>query len=75
MVRMRTTAEQNRDELDAAYVEAHAGVMRCLEEIHARTHDMPAPESDGLNWANVGDMNNVKNELREIVEFLSGYSQ
>jgi len=74
MVRTRT-AEQRRDELDAAYIDAHAFVMHYLDEINARIHDMPAPESDGLNWAHVGSMNKVKDDLREIVEFLSGSGQ
>ena len=74
MIRIRT-AEQKRDKLDAAYIDAHAFVMHYLDEINARIHDMPAPESDGLNWAHVGDMNTIKNDLREIVEFLSGYGQ
>ena len=69
------TKEQIRDELDAAYIDAHALVMHYLDEINARIHDMPAPESDGLNWAHLGSMNKVKDDLREIVEFLSGSGQ
>jgi hypothetical protein len=72
MVRMITTAEQNRDEIDAAYVEAHGAVMRYVGEIHNLVHDLPAPESDGLNWAHVGDMNKVKSDLQQIVRFMSG---
>jgi hypothetical protein len=74
MVPTRTT-EQIRDELDAAYIDAHAFVMHYLDAINARIHDMPAPESDGLNWAHIGSMNKVKDDLREIVEFLSGSGQ
>ena len=74
MVRTRT-AEQRRDELDAAYIDAHTFVMHYLNEISTRIHDMPAPESDDLNWAHVGSMNKVKDDLREIVGFLSGYPQ
>ena len=75
MPRIRKTAEKKRAELDAAYTDAHAFVLHYLDEIAARIHDMPGPESDGLNWTHVGDMNKIKNDLREIVEFVSGYSQ
>jgi hypothetical protein len=72
---MATTAERKRSELNEAYVDAHAFVMHYLDEIQARIHDMPAPESDGLRWGHVGDMNKIKNDLREIVDFLNGYQQ
>jgi hypothetical protein len=75
MVRMRTNAEKNRDDLDAAYVESYAAVMRYLDKIQNLVHDLPAPESDGLNWAHVGDMNKVKTDLQEIARFLSGTDQ
>jgi hypothetical protein len=75
MARTKKSAEQKQAELDAAYADAHAIVLHYLDEIGGRIHDLPAPESDGLNWAHVGDMNKIKNDLREIVEFVSGYSQ
>ena len=75
MVRTTTSAEQNRNNIDAAYIDAHAVAIHYLDEIRARIYDMPAPETDGLNWAHVGDMNRIKSDLREIVEYLTGYSQ
>ena len=74
MIKIATPSEKNQDDLNAAYIDAHAFVIHYLDEIRARIHDMPAPESEGLHWAHVGDMNKVKNDLREIVEFLAGYS-
>lgn len=71
----KKTAEQRRDELDAAYVEAHAFVMHYLDEIHGRIHEMPASESDGLDWGHVGSMNKVKSDLRDIVAFLAGHDE
>ena len=75
MVRMKTTAEQNRENLDAAYIEAHLSVVHYLDDIQARIYDLPAPESDGLRWGHVADMNKIKDDLREIVDFLNGYQQ
>lgn len=71
----KSNAEQNRDEIDAAYVEAHAFVIHYLDEIDGRIHDLPAPESDGLDWGHVGTMNKVKRDLRRIVTFLAGYDE
>jgi hypothetical protein len=72
MTEPQQTAEERRDELDAAYVEAHAFVIHYLNEIHARIHDLPAPASDGLDWGHVGSMNKVKRDLRNVVAFLAG---
>jgi hypothetical protein len=71
----KTTADQNRDEINAAYVEAHAFVIHYLDEIDGRIRDLPAPESDGLDWGHVGTMNKVKRDLRAIVTFLAGYDE
>jgi hypothetical protein len=75
MIRMTTTAEQNRDALDSAYIESYAAVMCYLDKIQDLVHDMPAPETGGLDWADVGSMNKVKTDLQEIVRFLSGSDQ
>ncbi len=71
----RSNAERNRVEMNAAYVEAHAFVIHYLDEIDGRIHDLPAPESEGLDWGHVGTMNKVKRDLRRIVTFLAGYDE
>ena len=75
MNKPKINADQNRDEINAAYVEAHAFVIHYLDEIDGRIHDLPAPESDGLDWGHVGTMNKVKRDLRAIVTFLAGYDE
>jgi hypothetical protein len=72
MIDANGVAIKKRDDLDAAYIEAHASVMRRLEEINVLAHDLPAPECDALNWSHVGSMNKVASDLREIVAFLAG---
>src|SRR4051812_48668302 len=72
MVRMRTSDEKNRDDLDAAYVESYATVISYLDKIQNLIHDLPAPESENLDWADVGSMNKVKIELQDIVRSLTG---
>lgn len=64
------TAEQKRAELDAAYMDAHAFVLHYLNEIQARIHDLPAPESDELRWGHVDTMNQVRRGLRHVVELM-----
>ena len=75
MATTTTTAERNQQALDEAYEDAHAFVIHYLDEIRARIHDLPAPESEGLNWAHVGSMNKIKNDLREVVDFLNNYGE
>ena len=67
--------QQKREDINAAYVEAHAFVIHYLDEIDGRIHDLPAPESDGLDWGHVGTMNKVKRDLGAIVTFLAGYDE
>ncbi len=71
----RPDAKDDHAEMNAAYVEAHAFVVHYLDEIDGRIHDLPAPESDGLDWGHVGTMNKVKRDLRRIVTFLAGYDE
>ena len=73
MINTNTNAEMNRAELETAYAESHAFVMRYLEAIRDRIHDMPAPQNSGIAWDHVGTMNKIKSDLREIFRFLTGY--
>jgi hypothetical protein len=68
-------ADGDRVEMNAAYVEAHAIVIRCLAEIDDRIHDLPAPESNWLAWKHVGVMNRVKRGLRAVVASLADKDQ
>jgi len=72
MVVTNTVAEQNRAELDAAYVRSLVSALRHLNEIHNLIHELPAPESPDLNWEHLGTMNKVKSDLRDVANFLSG---
>ena len=72
MIRIPTTADTNRAELDAAYVRSLVSALGHLNEIHNLIHELPAPDSPGLNWEHLGALNKVKTDLRNIVNFLSG---
>ena len=71
MPRTKKSAEQNQAELDAAYTDAHAFVLHYLDEIGGRIHDLPAPASEELRWGHVDTMNDVKRNLRHVVEYLT----
>ena len=72
MYQTNAIAKQNRAELDAAYVRSLVSALGHLNEIHNLIHELPAPDSPGLNWEHLGSLNKVKTDLRNIVNFLSG---
>jgi len=41
-----------------------------MQQIRDSFYDLPAPESDYLNWGHVGSAEHVVNELRDIANFL-----
>ena len=57
---------------NAAYENAHLVARDLLERIEELLNDKPAPDSDGLHWGHVGDINEINNRLSEIVKFLDG---
>ena len=71
MIRIPTTADTNRAELDAADVRSLVSALGQLNEIHRLIHELPAPDSAGLNWQHLGTLNKVKTDLRNVVNFLS----
>ena len=42
-----------------------------LEHLTCLFYDMPAPESDGLQWSHVESAKKVNSDLKEIIEFLT----
>jgi hypothetical protein len=68
-------ADAKRALLDETYLDSYKQVLGYLDEIRERIHDLPAPETEGLHWGHVGDMNKIKNDLREVVDFLNGYGE
>jgi hypothetical protein len=58
----------NAERLPREYLAAYSRVMAALQLIEAKIHDLPAPDSDGLNWANFGDMARIAEQLEEIAK-------
>lgn len=58
----------------AAYENAHLVAQDLLERIHELLFDLPAPDNDEqpINWAHVGDLNEVNQRLSEVIAFLDG---
>lgn len=42
-----------------------------LKKIESAFYDLPAPESEYLEWSHVGSAEHVNDELRYILQFIS----
>lgn len=42
-----------------------------LDELKSLFYDMPAPESDGLEWGHVEAAKKINADLKELIEFLT----
>ena len=42
-----------------------------LDELKNLFYDMPAPESDSLQWSHVESARKVNQDLKELIEFLT----
>jgi hypothetical protein len=70
-----TTSQPTKPKLkaEAAYENAHLVARDLLERIEELLFDMPPPgdEDHPIDWANVGDVNEVNRQLLEVIAFLS----
>jgi hypothetical protein len=55
-------------DLHSAYRRAVIDAQDALLAAMNAIHDMPAPDSDYLNWADVGEMNRFAKNIREAIE-------
>jgi hypothetical protein len=55
-----------------AYAAAHAEALALLAQLQQRIEDMPAPDTDGINWGHVGSMGHINAQLRELLSFVEG---
>lgn len=53
-----------------AYGAAHAKGLALLAQLRQRIEDMPAPDTDGINWSHAGSMGHVNAQLRELLDFV-----
>jgi len=63
---MITTAEMR----DNAMTKQATDFEAVMQQIRDSFYDLPAPESDYLQWGHVGIAEHVVNELRDIANFL-----
>jgi hypothetical protein len=59
---------------ESAYENAHLVAQDLVERIRELLFDLPAPGNDDhpINWAHVGTINEVNNQLSQIIAFLNG---
>ena len=51
------------------YLAAYYRVMNAILAIQNAIHDMPAPESDGVTWGSVADMQRIATDLENITRY------
>lgn len=57
--------------LQSAYAAKHAVIMAHLATIAEKMQDMPEPETEGLTWADHGELCRIERDLEEVVEYLA----
>ena len=51
------------------YLAAYYRAMNAILAIQNAIHDMPAPESDGVTWGSVADMQRIATDLEQITRY------
>ena len=57
--------------LQSAYAAKHSVIMAHLATITEHMNEVPEPETEGLKWADVDDLERIESDLEEIVEYLA----
>ena len=68
---MTTQAEINQQAMDNEMTSQAAKFESLIEQIKASFYDLPAPESEYLEWGHVNSAEHVNNELFDILQFLT----
>ena len=55
--------------IEKQYQAAYRRALSALTVIDSDIHDMPAPESDGVNWGSVADMQRIASDLESITRY------
>ena len=50
-----------------AYTAAHAEALALVEALSTHLNDLPAPDTEGLHWGHVGDLERIVAQLKEIM--------
>ena len=55
--------------IDDEYLAAYYRAMNAILAIQNAIHDMPAPESEGVTWGSVADMQRIATDLETITTY------
>ena len=55
--------------LEEQYQAAYQRATKALGDIMIAVHDMPAPESDGVTWSTLADMQRIMTDLEQITRY------
>lgn len=56
---------------ETTYASSVATAIDKVQQIEQLIADLPAPGTANINWANVGDTNEINNRLDAVLDFLS----
>jgi hypothetical protein len=54
--------------LQDTYSAMHQEAFLLTLAIQEKLQNLPAPDTDGLNWGHVGELGNIIHQLRDILE-------
>ena len=55
--------------IDEQYLDAYRRAMKAIKAIDAAIHGLPAPESEGVTWSSVADMQRIMTDLEQIIRY------
>ena len=59
-----------QEQIEQLYAEAHFATANMIEKLRVHLFDMPSPDSDGLTWGNLANLNELKRQIANVVEFV-----
>jgi len=63
--------QNTKKDLNESMTNGHFRAVALLNQIKESLFDMPAPDSDDLDWGHVGSLHHVICELQDIRNFIS----
>lgn len=56
----------NRKTLEDRYTAASMEALRLIDQIRDKVQDLPAPDSDGITWGHLADLDLIISRLKDV---------
>jgi hypothetical protein len=63
------TEPTNAERLPGEYLACYRRAMDALHEVIDAIHYLPAPESEGITWGSVADMDRIASDLEAVTRY------